>query len=35
MFERKCVKKTGLPKLCYLFTINIGVATNKGCEALV
>jgi len=30
MFARKCVKKTESPKVCYLFTLNIWVAANKG-----
>jgi len=34
MLARKCVKKTGSPKLCYLFTLNIWVVTEKGWEAL-
>jgi len=35
MLARKCVKKTGSTKLCYLFTLNIWVATKRGREALM
>jgi len=30
MLASKCVKKTGSPKICYLFTLSIWVATKKG-----
>jgi len=35
MFARKCVKKIGSPKLCYLLTLNVWGATKKFWEALV
>jgi len=35
MLARKCVKKTGSPKLRYLFILNIWVASKQGWEALL